>query len=993
MEARGPVDITKSGAVRYAENPATELMCMSYDFMYKEEDPAKLWVWGDPFPQEIVTHVQKGWPVAAHSVLMEFSMWYYHLLKKLGIPMPTRWIDTQASCAYRGMPLKLDTVGEVLDLDVKKDKRGKYLIQTLCKPRKLLKAEKQVFKELGVDEKDYPIVYREDKDLKLELYNYCVDDTRSEVSLLNTLNHLPKPEYSLWAMDQRINWRGMKVDMEAVDSALDIIDQLTTSLTEELIRITDGKVTTGNEVSNMVDWIQSQGCAIPNLQADTVKYWVERESGDVKRVLEIRQQLGKVSTKKYPKFIETVCADHRCRGLLQYHGASTGRWAGRLVQPHNFPRGSLEKYCEKHGLIDDPEGMAKTMDLLIFTIKLRSLEILIEEFGDPMEALATALRGMFISGEGKELYVADFSAIEAVVTAWLAGEDWKVKAFEAIQRGEGYEGSPDIYCATASGIFGKPITDKKRQAKERGVGKVCLAEDTLVLTNKGIKKLKNVETSDKLWDGNNWVKHDGLIDNGEQKTVDICGTYMTPDHKIWTGKKWIDSKTVVSNPNILKYALETGLESLLSWRNYQKDILNVNVPVAISPMFMLAILDMVVQLDATHAQRKKQEYGEKIIGNTPMFVPTMTHEDDCLIDYPVQSEDVIILKISHGGIMVGAELASAKNGEMIVENFWSMSRKSKAMITQIWKWIELIQRKDMNSETFDSAQEKKICKIKELSNKCTTELENWKTVYDIANAGPNNRFTIITKAGPMIVSNCELAFGYQGGVGAWLNFDSSGKYTEKEIDGFKKAWRNKHPNVEALWWGLQNAAHAAVDNPGRRCSYRSVSYEIVEDNAGKWLSCILPNGRRLWYYNPKILDYMKDCYICKGTGKIIDEDSKEERICYFCHGSGLVEARDLAYEGRDNKKGGAWGLVRSYGGMLTENVVQAIARDIMVEAMFRLENAGYPIILTVHDEIVSEVNPKEKDFKEFENYMTEISPWLEGCPIGVGAWHWNRYRK
>ena len=690
MEARSPVNIKVSGAVRYAEDEGTELMCMSYKFINTKQ-PTGLWKWGEPFPEEIIEHVKKGYPVAAHNVLMELSMWYYHLHKKLDIPMPKRWVDTQASCAYRAMPLALDDVGKVLDLNIQKDKRGKYLIQRLCKPRKILKAERTTLDGLGFTPEEYPTLYVEDPALKEELYDYCIRDTDSEDEVLFKLGHIPKPEYVLWTMDQRINWRGIQIDMEAIEAALHLIDALTEAMTEELQDLTDKKVKTASQVAAMVEWLQENGVPIPNMTAAAVKEFEEMLRGNKEmekqhRVLQIRQQLSRASTKKYYKFIETVCKDGRVRGVLQYHGAGTGRWAGRLVQPQNFPRGSLEKYCEQYFDKVTDENMAKTMDMLVKIIKMRDMDVLILTFGEPMEALATALRGMFIAKPGYELFVADFSAIEAVVTAWLAGEDWKVKAFEAIQRGEGYNGSPDIYCATASGIFGYAVVDKKRQAKERGVGKVC-----------------------------------------------------------------------------------------------------------------------------------------------------------------------------------------------------------------------------------------------------------------------------------------ELAFGYQGALNAWRAFDSSDKYTDEEVKAFCYAWRDKHPQTVKLWAGLQDAAHAAVENPGKRFTYRSVSYEIVDDNAGRWLSCILPNGRRLWYYNPQIEKYF-------------DENWGRVR-------------KDLIYEGRNNKLGGTWGIVRTYGGMLTENVVQAISRDIMVEAMFRLERNGYDIVLTVHDEVVAEVPEGTKDIENFKKLMAEKSAWLEGCPISTDAWHRDRYRK
>jgi DNA polymerase bacteriophage-type len=602
--------------------------------------------------------------------------------------MPTRWRDTMAVCAYRALPLGLDDVGQVLNLDVKKDKRGKYLLQQLSKPRKPLKAEKKAFEEQGLTPDQFPILWREDWNLLEELYEYCLTDVDSEKSLAHAIGYLPPAEQRIWVMDQIINRRGVQVDLDLVYAAKDLADRITAQYTEELVTLTSGAVQTHGQRDKILSWIEEQGAWIPDLRADTVKDYVKNADvyklpDNVKRILEIRQLLAKSSLSKLDKILEWVCEDGKLRGLLQYHGAGTGRWAGRGPQPQNFVRGLLEDYAGKD--LDQ----AEVMELLVETIKSRDLEALELLFGNPMEALATALRGVFIPSPGHEMFVGDFSAIEAIVAAWVAGEDWKVAAFEAIHRGEGYEGSAHIYCATASKVFGYPVIDKKAHPKERQVGKTC-----------------------------------------------------------------------------------------------------------------------------------------------------------------------------------------------------------------------------------------------------------------------------------------ELAFTYQGGVGAWRNFDSSDKYTDPEVDQFKIDWRAKHPATESLWYGLENAAVNAVELD-RPCSYGPITYEVVRDNAGKWLTCILPNGRRLWYYNPQL----------------------EEIVVTYSNGKKRLK-KQLTYEGKDDKRGGAWGIIYAYGGLLTENVVQAISRDIMVEAMIRLMKLGYHIILTVHDEIVAERKIGEGFVKEFmEALKGPISRWLYGCPINAEGWKGFRYRK
>ncbi|KKK95426.1 hypothetical protein LCGC14_2672960, partial [marine sediment metagenome] len=206
-----------------------------------------------------------------------------------------------------------------------------------------------------------------------------------------------------------------------------------------------------------------------------------------------------------------------------------------------------------------------------------------------------------------------------------------------------------------------------------------------------------------------------------------------------------------------------------------------------------------------------------------------------------------------------------------------------------------------------------------------------------------------------------------GGVGAWRNFDKSDRYTDGEVHEFKDIWRAQHPRIagrDGLWRGLQQAAGRAICT-GTAQRYANVVYEPVVDRAGWWLSCILPDGKRLWYFRPQ---------------------------------AELTDTRwgpkyDIQYEGRNNKKGGKWGTVRTYGGMLTENVIQAMSRQLLVEAMIRVEYAGYPIILTIYDEIVSEPMKRFGSQEDFDAHMKVQPTWAAGLPLNVDGWRKNRYRK
>lgn len=453
FETFSELDVTDVGAWRYAEHPSTEILCMSYRL---PDQKTQSWYPGIPFPPDLIKHVDAGFPVEAHNAQFERAIWFNLVHKAMGHPMPTRFIDTMATCAYRGLPLGLDNVGGVLNLPIKKNPRGKYLLGRLSKPRKPTKNDSSL--------------RCNDWALLEELYGYCDQDVNSEYVLGETLGDLPQGEYGIWCLDQRINTRGVLIDVESVYAAKKIIIEVTTRLEKEMVTLTDGKITTGNQVARIREWCNEQGFFLPDLTADMVEVALKDEKirlyPEVKRILELRQQLSLASIKKIDKFIDCVCDDGTMRGLLQYHGAGTGRWAGRLVQPQNFPRGTL--IFPKDSAVGDlkKKDPGEFMELLIAAIKPGSPDLLELLFGEPLAAISSALRGMFIARPGKLFYVADFSAIEARVVMWVAEQSNGVEAFQKFDRKEG----PDIYCVFAGSIYERNIT--KENGEERQLGKI-----------------------------------------------------------------------------------------------------------------------------------------------------------------------------------------------------------------------------------------------------------------------------------------------------------------------------------------------------------------------------------------------------------------------------------------------------------------------------------------------------------------------------------------
>jgi len=434
-ETYSEADLKKCGSWKYSEHPSTELLCKAYAF---GGDEPKLWKPGDPDPEDLFAAIKAGKRIKAHGVNMERAIWENICVKRMGWPEiePGQWYCIMGRAASRAMPLGLDQLSSALDLVHKKNKRGKQLIQLLCKPQKPKKRD--------------PRTRIQDPELLAELYAYCIDDVKADQEADRELGPLPAPEYQVFLLNERMNVRGITIDVESVHNAIAIVKEVEKELTAELVEITGGRVQTANQVAEILDFVQwkVEG-GLDDLTADTVAAAIPRaEAGSVeRRVLEIRASLAKASTKKLAGLLSAVCADGRVRGLSQYHGAFTGRNAGRLVQPLNLPRPKLDA---------DPES-------LIEAIATRDPDWLRMMYGDPMQCVADALRPMFMAGEGKNLCSVDLASIESVGIAAIAGEESKLDLF---RRGD------DPYSVFATAALGRPVSKLTDPLARQEVGKV-----------------------------------------------------------------------------------------------------------------------------------------------------------------------------------------------------------------------------------------------------------------------------------------------------------------------------------------------------------------------------------------------------------------------------------------------------------------------------------------------------------------------------------------
>lgn len=423
IETKSSAEIGKTGLYRYAQDKDFEVLLFAFKLDGAPVEIVDLAI-GERIPGDILKCLESP-DVIKHAYNAAFE-WY--CLNQAGYHTPlAQWRCTMVHGLYCGYTAGLDATGKAMGLPQDKQKltTGKALIRYFCVPCKPTKSNGGRRWNLPHHAPEKWVLFKE----------YCKQDVVTENEILNRLSAFPVPEEEekLWRMDVKMNAFGVRVDTELITGALAVDSVSTQKLTDEAYQITG--LDNPNSPSQIQQWLTaSEGVEIPNLQKATVEETLKRDDlpEEARRVLEIRQQLGKTSVKKYTAMDTAKCGDDRIRGLTQFYGANrTGRWAGRLVQLQNLPRNYL-----------------KTLDYARNLVKAQNYEGIRLLYGNVPDTLSQLIRTAFIPSEGHKFVVADFSAIEARVIAWLAGEQWVNEVFATHGK---------IYEATASQMFHVPI--------------------------------------------------------------------------------------------------------------------------------------------------------------------------------------------------------------------------------------------------------------------------------------------------------------------------------------------------------------------------------------------------------------------------------------------------------------------------------------------------------------------------------------------------------
>ena len=466
LETYSDVNLKKAGLYRYVQSPAFEILLFAYSF---DGAPTQVidMAQGEKIPLEVI-HALTDPQCLKHAYNAAFE--WYCLSKYMGAQLPpSQWRDTMLHGLYAGYTAGLDATGRALGIPEDKQKltTGKALIRYFCVPCKATKAN-------GGRTRNYP---HHDPE-KWELFKtYNGQDVVAEMEIERRLSVFPVPDFvqKQWETDLLINARGVAVDMDFCAGALELGEIIRAQLTDEAVLLSG--LQNPNSVKQLARWLSAEtGDDITTLRKETIKELLGRDNADhVQRMLEIRQELGKTSTKKYDAIEAAVCDDGRVRGLLQFYGANrTGRWAGRLVQVQNLPR----TYTE-------PLEFAREL------VKGRKLDALRIVYGSPNDTLSQLIRTAFVAAPGNVLIDADFSAIEARVISWLADEEWRLEVFRTHGK---------IYEASASQMFGVPLERIKKGNPEYSLRQRGKVAELALGYQGGVPAMRQMDTGKLLAD-------------------------------------------------------------------------------------------------------------------------------------------------------------------------------------------------------------------------------------------------------------------------------------------------------------------------------------------------------------------------------------------------------------------------------------------------------------------------------------------------------------
>lgn len=946
IETYSTVDLKKNTVYRYVEDEHWMILICSWCIgqgeihtAYGHEEISGIPGLFDPTVKKI-----------AHN--SDFERINFSALK--GLPVgtyidPEEYIDTAVLASLWGYPRSLKGFCKVVGGEAK-DEAGGRLINMFSVPNR--KGGRTLPEERPADWEAYVEYNRQDV-----------------ISMRDNIYRLGKgfpsaEEYEAWITATRINDRGLKIDTALASAAH---RQYEANKARDLARV---KEITGldnpNSVQQFKGWLADQGFEMESIDKAHVAELLERDDlpDEVREAVERKQLAALSAATKYVIAQGSTNSDGRLRGTIKYSNANTGRMTGVTLSPHNLPR---DHFTDSEG-DHDTEAEQAAIDKLLAGVHVGSEDL--------KKLVRPLLMGPFT--------VSDYSAIEARLTAWAAGED---SVLESFRNGE------DIYVATAERMGGAKAGFDRQRGKSATLG--CIAEGSLVLTDRGLVPIENVGIADKVWDGVEFVRHDGVIYKGQKEAMTYDNLTATPDHKVWASFEGAP-RTVR-----LDYAAACGARLVRTGSSGAPVRLGEDHQrgSALHPEGLAHADDA----DRVHGVRTTAvvESGESSTGSIerlsilqqstrPPEIPgSNSHYGQAEVHEPPRPElealwsegDNFRLLFSDRGrtldsgesgrASTGARVGSSGQRQGVCSGESSVGdaraeygRQTEHYSGRVPTRGVALHRGGSEEETprgvhpgadYRAGATRSEGEAQELARDRTTV-----AVYDILNAGPRHRFTVSN----VLVHNC----GFGGGAGALLNLGGAKIYPKGTPDdviwegltSLVETWRIAHPHIVS-WW---KQVHTAFDKGGPASRRIPVDVEIVGNDRYVWL----PSGRALVYHNCR-REYVqpKD-----RNGKPLPY-RRRAWVCDAVVGNGTQR--------------------RIVGGPTqVENIIQAIGRDLLTHALVNVERAGFRTVTHVHDEIVTETTGG-LTVERLSSLMCDLPDWAEGLPVEAAGYTTQRYRK
>lgn len=946
IETYSTVDLKKNTVYRYVEDEHWKILICSWCIgqgeihtAYGHEEISGIPGLFDPAVKKI-----------AHN--SDFERINFSALK--GLPVgtyidPEEYIDTAVLASLWGYPRSLKGFCKVVGGEAK-DEAGGRLINMFSVPNR--KGGRTLPEERPADWAAYVEYNRQDV-----------------ISMRDNIYRLGKgfpsaEEYEAWITATRINDRGIKIDTALAGAAH---RQYEANKARDLARV---KEITGldnpNSVQQFKGWLAEQGFEMESIDKAHVAELLERDdlSDEVREAVERKQLAALSAATKYVIAQGSTNSDGRLRGTIKYSNANTGRMTGVTLSIQNLPRDHFTDAEGEH----DTEAEQAAIDKLLAGVPVGSEDL--------KKLVRPLLMGPFT--------VSDYSAIEARLTAWAAGED---SVLESFRNGE------DIYVATAERMGGAKAGFDRQRGKSATLG--CIAEGSSVLTDRGLVPIENVGLADKVWDGVEFVRHEGVVYKGQKEVMRYDGLTATPDHKVWASFEG-EPRTVR-----LDYAASCGARLIRTGSSgapvrlgedhqpggalhpeglaHADDVDRVHglwqttvVKPGESPFGSLEGLPVVQQ--STRAP--------EVPGSNPHCCQAAVHESSRSELEALRSERNH-LRLPFGDR--GRTLDPGKLGGATSEARTRSHGQRQGLCTREPSMGNAHTEHGQQTEYHSggvpsrglalcggrSAEEDspgilprgnyRSCascgegEAQELAQDRTTV-----AVYDILNAGPRHRFTV----SDVLVHNC----GFGGGAGALLNLGGAKIYPKgtpddviwKGLTSLVETWRVAHPHIVS-WW---KQVHTAFDKGGPASRRIPVDVEIVGNDRYVWL----PSGRALVYHNCR-REYVQP----KDRNGNPLPYRRRAWVCDAVVGNGTQR--------------------RIVGGPTqVENIIQAIGRDLLTHALVNVERAGFRTVTHVHDEIVTETTGG-LTVERLSSLMCDLPDWAEGLPVEAAGYTTQRYRK